>query len=182
MFTFKKTMLPIVFFMALSLVSMNAFAGMFDSAKPLDEPKPLDQPKLEKTTPPTDANKGSLFSDKDTVAKDKMVTVDVDVKPNHDNDKVDLMNEKTFEIAILGTSNFDVNNIDPNSITLSDARSNDISRFEDINKDGMNDLILVFATDRLGQDAGSKELKLKGMTKDGQAFEKSFTVEFVNKS
>jgi hypothetical protein len=90
-----------------------------------------------------------------------MKPVLVDVKPGSNPATINLKNEHTIAIAILGTSDFDVNLIDNSlssirfghSLTATPALATKVST-GDVNGDGLTDLIVHFRTSQTGLVVG----------------------------
>ena len=95
----------------------------------------------------------------------------IDVKPGDEMNAVNSDTDTMLEVALLGSEDFDVNNVDVNTVTLGEVKSSKDSLVADSNGDGIADLIFVFSTAELGLENGDSELTLKGQTKDGKSFE-----------
>ena len=81
--------------------------------------------------------------------------IDIDWKPRSTNPQTNLSGDGEVRVAIFGTEDFDVMDIDPNSIRADDDRDallngsgikaiGDQASLQDINSDGFDDLVLVF--------------------------------------
>ncbi len=82
-------------------------------------------------------------------------TLLVDIKPGSDTSPVNLKSKGVLPVAILGTDEFDVNNVNIDSLLFGDALLIDFggtavsplrSGLEDVSGDGLLDLILKFST------------------------------------
>jgi len=147
---------------------INAAAGgWFSVGARLDAPWPIN----------------CLFKDSDGAGIQRLVvevyaTVDIDIKPGEDGGCVQPKSKGRTSIAILGTADFDVTQIDP--VTVSAEGPFPIRwALEDVNLDGMEDLMLQFSTPEL-EDAGvlaeGRSLTLTGKLVDGIDFEGYATV------
>ena len=102
-------------------------------------------------------------------------TVDIDIKPGSDPNSINLKEQGVLPVAILGSS-IDVSTIDPNTITLGGA---DVAfrgsakapklavSFEDVDGDGLMDLVAFFRVQALVLDENTTQLMLEAQTTGG---------------
>jgi len=91
--------------------------------------------------------------------------VAVDVKPGSEHNSINLRSHGNVPVAVLGASNFDVSTVDPTSVSFAGAPAQRWA-FEDVNRDGVDDLVLHFDTQSLGLDSTSTQATLTGWTVD----------------
>ena len=111
------------------------------------------------------------------------VRVNIDIKPNSCTNPLNLKSKGVIPVAILGTGDLDVSNIDPGSVILNGvsalrsdiedvSRPDDAGDCNDYGPDGFDDLVLKFDTQEivatLGnvEDGEEKPLTLIGMIND----------------
>lgn len=106
--------------------------------------------------------------------------VGVDIKPGAWPNKVNLKSKGLLSVAVLSTADVDATTIDPSTIEFGDPALTGVavpvrSSWEDVNLDGLMDLVLKFSVPTLvangAIDAASEELVLVGKTYDGDAVE-----------
>ena len=104
---------------------------------------------------------------------------DVDIKPNHINPR----SRGKVPVAILSTDAFDASAIDPDTVTVAGAsvavKPNGItaSSLQDINGDGLLDLVIHISTEALELTDFNSEALVEGLTFDGKFFWGADTVE-----
>lgn len=119
--------------------------------------------------------KASSWGEKSSWDKtDQPMAVEVDIE----RDSLDLTDQadskaNILEVAVLGSADFDVNNIDQSTLAIGDVKGEGDFLVEDRNNDGMDDLVAEFSTKNLNLKQGTQELTIKGKTKDGKMFEGS---------
>lgn len=109
------------------------------------------------------------------------IEVAIDIMPGTDLNPVSLRKRGGLPVAILGSADFDVADVNPSTLTLGDGTDPDAAvgakpngtpevYMEDVNGDGHMDLVAVFATtDLIGLgdlSAGTTELVLRGFLGD----------------
>jgi hypothetical protein len=75
----------------------------------------------------------------------------------------------TAQLALLGSTNFDVNQVELSSLSLHGAHPVTIS-VEDVNNDGIPDLLLEFHMADAQLSARATRLRLSGWLKNSRAF------------
>ncbi len=115
--------------------------------------------------------------------------VTIDIKPDSDNNSINLGSNGKIPVAILSTDDFDATTVDPATITLADAgvlmrgKGDDwMSSFEDVNIDGLLDLLVHIDTQALVLDDGNMEAQLTGETFDGLSIWGTDAISLVGKS
>jgi hypothetical protein len=108
------------------------------------------------------------------------LTVLVDIKPGSDRNPINLAARGLIPVAILSTASFDATTVDPASVCFGDAEDasqRDCSEahgkghVEDVNGDGVADLLLLFEVSETGIDPGDTTACLSGTTREGLAVE-----------
>lgn len=109
------------------------------------------------------------------------ITVTIEIKPGDVDGTINLAANGDVPVAILGTKTFDASKVDPTTVTFAGAhvakRPNGTLMYsmEDVNQDGIMDMVLHFNTQDLRKDHGgqldtsSRTATLQGQLKDGTA-------------
>lgn len=97
------------------------------------------------------------------------IHVTIDLKPGSTVNPVNPRSEGVLPVAILGTATFDVRDVDQTSVRLGRgaAAPQDGGHFEDVNGDGIVDLVFQFPTPPVGILCGDTSVALTGQTVDG---------------
>jgi len=100
--------------------------------------------------------------------------VDVDIMPGSELNPINLSREGVVPVAVLGSESFDVADVDgatlsfgPNDASLAHWRG---PHFEDVNGDGVMDLLAHFRVEETGIAFGDRLACLSGATLDGTRF------------
>ena len=109
-------------------------------------------------------------------AEDSKRNVKIDIEPTDETNMVNLSQKGALEAAILGAADFKIDDVDRETVMLKGQENNGNFRVEDVNNDGIKDLIVTFDTDDLSLDEDTKMLTLEGKTLDGKSFEGSDSV------
>ncbi len=102
------------------------------------------------------------------------ITVTIDIKPGDGENSINLGSNGKTPVAILSTADFDAGQVDPATVTLAGARVNVKKKgtphasLEDVNGDGLRDLVLHIPTSDLQLASGATRAILEGMTFDGK--------------
>ena len=100
--------------------------------------------------------------------------VQINIKPGSDPNAINPMIEGVIPVALLGWEGFDVNEVDVTTLAFGpgDAAFDHIQgpHFEDVNADGLPDLIAHFRIEEAGIAFGDMEACLRGQTLDGKPF------------
>jgi hypothetical protein len=119
----------------------------------------------------------------------KTFTVLIDIKPGDDGlNSINLRSKGNVPVAILSTETFDATTINVSTLTFAGAsvRTNKHGKlqysFEDVNNDGLLDLVVHFDTQSLDLDSDSTEATIEGLTEDGRCISGTDTVNIVPSS
>jgi len=121
-----------------------------------------------------------------TVEGPSVVDVEIDIKPGSDPNSINLGSNGNVPVAIFSAVDFDATTIDPTTVKLADAavrvvgkKGNLQASIEDVNGDGLPDLVVHIDTQGLALGAGDVVAVLTGETYDGTLIEGSDTVRIV---
>jgi hypothetical protein len=105
-----------------------------------------------------------------------LLTVAIDVKPGCDNNTINLGSAGVIPVAILSSSSFDATMVDPATISVSGASvklvgngKRYLARPEDVNDDGLDDLMCHVLTEEIVIEVGDSVVVLEAATFDGTA-------------
>ncbi len=102
--------------------------------------------------------------------------ISIDVQPRkHKTTRIKLWKKKRVKVAILGSPDFSVADVDTSSLTFGATGDEPTlrkckRRFKDVNRDGEPDLVCKFSLNGSSFTEESQEVVLKGYTNDGVAF------------
>jgi hypothetical protein len=100
-----------------------------------------------------------------------LTPLQIDIKPGSDTNPINLMRGGLIPVAILGSDTFDVADVDMTTLVFGpDGAGPDHSRgphLDDVNDDGLTDLMAHFHTQETGIAFGETEACLTGETLDG---------------
>ncbi len=99
--------------------------------------------------------------------------VAVDINPRTDPNAINLRSRGVIPVAILGSEDFDVADVDVTSVEFGPGGATEDHRrghFTDVDKDGDTDLLLHFRTQETGIQCGDTTASLRGRTLGGQVF------------
>jgi N-acetylneuraminic acid mutarotase len=106
-------------------------------------------------------------------SQDTTITVTIDIKPGSFPNSINLGSNGTVPVAIFSTATFDAMAVDPLTVTLAGAqvklkgKGTPQASFEDINGDGLLDLVVHVSTEALQLSEGDTEAVLEGRTFGG---------------
>lgn len=115
-----------------------------------------------------------------------VIQVPIDIKPGSFPNSINLGSKGTLPVAILSTASFDPTTVDPSTVTVAAApvktrgkKNTPMAAAEDVNGDGLLDLVVHVATADLQLSKGDTEATLEGETFDGTAIMGTDSVRFV---
>ena len=94
--------------------------------------------------------------------------VQIDIKPGEDPPAINPGSKGVTPVAILSTPTFDATTVDPNSVKFGPTGASPVhTSIEDVNGDGIPDLMFQFNTAQTGIAAGNTQACLTGKTTSG---------------
>ena len=118
-----------------------------------------------------------------------LIDVSIDIKPGSDPNSINLGSNGNIPVAIFSTDAFDATTVDPATIMLADAevrargkKGDLMSSFEDVNEDGLLDLLIHIDTQSLVLSDGDVEALLTGETFDGLSISGTDAIRIVGSS
>ena len=120
------------------------------------------------------ANWGYLLEDGDIQYNISLeVNVDIDIKPGSDPNSINLGSNGNVPVAILSSADFDATTVDPYTVTLAGAEvslkgkaQTPMASVEDVNGDGLPDLVVHVDTEALQLSEEETTAVLQGQTYD----------------
>jgi hypothetical protein len=109
-------------------------------------------------------------------------SVEIDVMPGSDSNPINPRNRSVIPVAILGSEALDVADVDVATLAFGPGGARIAHRdghLQDVNYDGIIDLILHFRTQDTGMACGAELAWLTGETLDGQPFEGTDSIQTV---
>ena len=107
-------------------------------------------------------------------------TVNIDIKPGGFPNSINLKSKGNVPVAILSSPTFDAATVDRGTVVFAGAPALSIGGTpEDVNGDGLLDLVLHFSTQSLNLNSGDTEACLTGKTLSGQDFKGCDSVNIV---
>ena len=103
--------------------------------------------------------------------------VDIDLKPGSFPNSINLGSNGTVAVAIFSDGSFDATTVDPLSVTLAGAsvelkgKGTPMASFQDVNGDGLVDLVVHVSTEALELSESDTQVELKGKTFGGAGIE-----------
>jgi hypothetical protein len=113
------------------------------------------------------------------------IEVQIDVKPGSNPNIVNLKSKATLPVAILSSPSFSAATVSPLTVRLAGVpvslRNNGtpMASLEDVNGDGLIDLVLHFSIQALPQFTSDTDITLVGETSDGQLITGSDSIHLV---
>lgn len=128
---------------------------------------------------------GNQVNDSDAAVFSPVIPVAIDIKPGSFPNSINLGNEGSVPVAIFSTATFDATTVDPLTVTLASApvtlkgKGRPMFSKEDINGDGLLDLVVHVSTQMLQLSEGDTEAILEGQTYDGMHITGTDSVRIV---
>ena len=118
-------------------------------------------------------SKGYGITTSDTGVLNTFIPVSIDIKPGSDPNSINLKSNGVTPVSIFGSATFDVNEINLDTIKFADAaiklKNNGqlMAGYKDLNRDGITDLIIHFATKELNLSPSDTHASLEGKLFNG---------------
>ncbi len=110
------------------------------------------------------------------------VDVDIDIKPGSYPNSINLNNGGNVPVCVFSNPSFDATTIDLSTVVFAGATPLSIGQSpQDINNDGLMDMVFHFSTQTLNLTATSTSASIYGFTTGGQAFTGSDSVRIISK-
>jgi len=117
---------------------------------------------------------------------DALIHVDIDIKPGDSPNTINLGSQGGVPVAILGSTEFQADSIDPNSVRLAGAavqvrgkKDKLAATLTDVDGDGLDDLLVHVDTESLELTDGDTEAILDALTFDGVPITGTDTIQIV---
>ncbi len=143
----------------------------------------MDAETLEDTCPESTGGFFDLAVRGTTQGPVSFIPVQIDIKPGSLPNAINPRAQGVIPVAILSTSSFDATTVDPGSVRFGPAAApaqNGVGHVEDVNGDGLNDLVFQFDTQATGIACGDTSAALTGRTNSGVAIQGSDSIITVD--
>ncbi len=110
------------------------------------------------------------------------VGVNIDVQPGASQAVINLHSHGVVPVAILSTSTFDATKVNPLTVRFGRTGTEALPvhySLQDVNGDGLLDLVLQFRVQNMGLHLGDSEVTLMGRTMDGLPFRGSSPIQVI---
>jgi predicted outer membrane repeat protein len=109
----------------------------------------------------------------------KVIQVEIDIKPESTENKINLKSWGLLAVAVKTTEDFDAKSIDPGTVLFAGATPVWQICY-DVDRDGDKDMLFFFRVQKLVElNEDSTQATLTGMTKDGKSFEGTDSVTII---
>ena len=112
--------------------------------------------------------------------------VNIDIKPGSDPNSINLSSAGVIPVAILSALTFDATTVDPDTVLLEGASVKVVGKAdkflchqEDVNEDGLLDLVCQMLTEELQIVIGDSAAELTATTFDGTSIRGEDTIQIV---
>jgi probable HAF family extracellular repeat protein len=103
------------------------------------------------------------------------VAIEIDIRPGSDTNPINPFGRGVIPVAILGTDTFDVTDVDTTTLRFGPGEAEPVHKngghLEDVNADGLTDLLSHYRTQDTGIAIGDTEACVTGETLDGVPIE-----------
>ncbi len=130
-------------------------------------------------------NDGIDIVDMGAFEYERVIEVQIDIKPGSYPNSINLGSNGNVPVAIFSTEDFDATTVDPTTVTLAGAlvklkgKATPMASFEDVDGDGLLDIIVHVDTQALSLGQGDTEAILEGETSDGKKIRGVDTVRII---
>ncbi|MBZ0276701.1 MAG: hypothetical protein K8I60_11175, partial [Anaerolineae bacterium] len=112
-----------------------------------------------------------------------VLLVTVDVRPDTDNNQINLHSNAEVPVAILSTADFDAGLVDPSTVTFAgapvDGQNGLHVQYRDVNQDGLIDIVLFFRTQDMILESTDTQALLTGKMLSGTKFSGTGEISLV---
>jgi len=132
---------------------------------------------------PTDGNGDGLAVTDIGAYEHQPIPVTIDVVPGDSANIIRLRN-RLILVAILSDLGFDARQVNPTSVVFGPGRAVEVhgrGHWEDVNRDGLIDLLLHFSCSQSGIAPGDTSVSLSGRLKSGEAIHGSDTITVLSR-
>ncbi len=114
----------------------------------------------------------------------------ININPGNSGNRLELGSQETVVVAILGSAEFDVTQLDAESLAfgpdgaapIAGTPEDPFPRIEDVNEDGFDDLLVLFEVAETGVALGDTEVCVTGESGEGVPLAECDSVEVVERS
>ena len=108
------------------------------------------------------------------VGVSQVLDPELDIRPRSDRNHIQASSRAKVPVALLGSESFDVESVDVGTLLFGPEGAQPTgrrpSKLKDVNRDGIDDLLLKFRANETGLGEDDVEACLEGPTDAGQAF------------